>query len=498
MRILSLAATFAGLLLASPAPSGAAPPSALASPTDPASPAPSVAEHPHVKQALELARVWLEGQQAYEQVPGVSAAVVHDQHVLWSGGFGQADLASARPATADTVYSICSISKVFTSVAVLQQRDAGKLRLDDPVQKHLPWFALKRTEGEGDVTIEGLLTHSSGLPRESEHAYWSAPDFTFPSREDVMSTVSHQEPLYAPATAFQYSNLGITLAGEVVAAASGEPYDAYVRRHILDPLGLRSTSPEMPEAARGNALATGYGPRNREGKRAPLPFFSARAIAPAAGYASTASDLARFASWQFRLLGKGGTEVLKATTLREMYRVHWAEPDFETLWGLGFAIVRRDGKVFVGHGGSCPGYRTHLLLMPDDKIGSVVLANAQAVAVHNWAQRLYDIVAPAVKTAREGGKADAPEDLKRYAGAYSVFPWGGEVAVVPWKDGLAMVDIPSDDPVKDMTKLKKTGEHTFRRVRKDDTLGEEIVFEMGADGRPARFTRHNNHYPRVR
>jgi CubicO group peptidase (beta-lactamase class C family) len=496
MRVGSTAA-LAVFVLSSSALAAGSPPAA-ASPTDVAATPASIAGHPHVVQALELARVWLEGQQAYDQVPGVSAAIVHDQQVLWSGGFGRADVAGDRPATAETLYSICSISKVFTSVAVMQQRDRGKLRLDDPVQRHLPWFALKRAEGEGDVTVEGLLTHSAGLPRESEHAYWSAPDFTFPSREEVMRTVGGQEPLYAPATAFQYSNLGLTLAGEVVAATASEPYDAYVRREILEPLGLRSTTPEMPEAERGGRLATGYGPRNRQGRRDELPFFSARAIAPAAGFASNAEDLARFASWQFRLLGGGGTEVLKATTLREMYRVHWAEPDFETLWGLGFAIQRRDGKVFVGHGGSCPGYRTHLLLLPDEKVATVVMANAQAVSVNAWAQRLYDIVGPAVKAAREGAKASVPDDLRRYAGTYSVFPWGGEVAVLPWKDGLAMIDLPTDEPVKEMLKLKKTGEHRFRRVRKDETLGEEIVFEMAADGRPARFTRHNNHWPRVR
>jgi CubicO group peptidase (beta-lactamase class C family) len=482
-------------------------PPAVSSPADTPSPA-AVSGHPHVAQALELARVWLEGQQAYGQVPAVSAAIVHDQQVLWSGGSGRTDLAGGVPAGADTLYSICSISKLFTSIAVLQQRDAGRLRLDDPVQRHLPWFSLKRAEGDGDVTIEGLLTHSSGLPRESEHAYWSAPDFTFPQREDVMRTISGQEPLYAPATAFQYSNLGITLAGEIVAAAAGRSYDAYVREAILDPLGLRSTTPEMPQAERGKRLATGYGTLDRHGNRRPLPFFSTRAIAPAAGYASTVEDLARFASWQFRLLQTGGAEVLKATTLREMHRVHWAEPDFETLWGLGFAISRREGKTFVGHGGSCPGYRAHVLLMPEDKMATIVLANAQGVSANAWAQRLYDIVAPAVKAAgkepskaagKEPSKAAAPDaDLRQYAGTYDITPWGGELAVLPWLDGLAMVDLPTDEPVKEMTKLKKTGEHRFRRIRKDETLGEEIVFEMGPDGRPTRLLRHSNHYPRVR
>jgi CubicO group peptidase (beta-lactamase class C family) len=147
---------------------------------------PSVANDPRVTSALELARTWLEAQRAYDQIPGVSAAIVVDQQELWSGGFGQADLASGRAASADTIYSICSISKLFTSVAVMRQRDAGKLRLDDPVSVHLPWFALKRTEGEGAVTIEGLLTHASGLPRESDYPYWSRP--TSRSRRTIRSS----------------------------------------------------------------------------------------------------------------------------------------------------------------------------------------------------------------------------------------------------------------------------------------------------------------------
>ena len=109
-------------------------------------------------------------------------AQVKAEEVLWIGGFGSADVAAGRPADAGTIYSICSISKLFTSVAVMRERDAGKLSLDDAVGKRLSWFRLKRAEGEGDVTIEGLLTHASGLPRESDYPYWSPPDFRFPTR----------------------------------------------------------------------------------------------------------------------------------------------------------------------------------------------------------------------------------------------------------------------------------------------------------------------------
>jgi CubicO group peptidase (beta-lactamase class C family) len=461
---------------------------------------PSVAGDVRVVSALELARTWLEAQRAYDQIPGVSAAIVVDQQVLWSGGFGQADLASGRASSADTIYSICSISKLFTSVAVMRQRDAGKLRLDDPVSMHLPWFALKRTEGEGAVTIEGLLTHASGLPRESDYPYWSAPDFAFPTHDQIVARISQQDALYTPETHFQYSNLGLTLAGEVVARTSGMSYADYVRANILGPLELTSTTPEMPENQRGARLATGYSALDRQARRQPVPFFKANGIAAAAGYASTVGDLAKFASWQFRLLSKGGTEVLKATTLREMHRVHWVEPDFQTTWGLGFVVSRDDSKIFVGHAGSCPGFRTALLEMPDEKIAAVFMANANGVDSNKWAQRLYDIVGPAVRAAiKEPGKGKVPgADLRKYAGTYSQAPWGGEVAVLPWEDGLAMLDLPTMEPVKELVKLKKTGEHTFRRIRKDESLGEEIVFEMGSDGRPTRFKHHSNYAPRVK
>ncbi len=458
-----------------------------------------LADDPRVASALEVLRVWLEAQRAYDRIPGVSAAVVYDQEVLWSGGYGYADLERLVPAAPDTIYSICSISKLFTSIAVLQLRDAGKLRLDDPVEKHLPWFTIKKTAPEGpEITIEGLLTHASGLPRESDHPYWTGPDFVFPTREEIIERLSKQETLYPAQTHFQYSNLGLSLAGEIVAAASGRSYEDYVRENILGPLGLASTTPEMPENERGGRLAVGYSPLGRDGKRRPMPFFKVRGIAPAAGFASTAEDLARFASWQFRLYAKGGSEVLKANTLREMHRIHWIEPDFETSYGLGFSVWRSEGKLFVGHGGSCPGFRSQILLRPEERLAAVFLSNAQGVNSGQYAQRLYDLVAPAVREAvKNPSAAKAPDpELKKYTGAYGT-SFGGEIAVVIWEGELATLSLPSMDPVRGLTKLRKTGEHTFRRVRKDEELGEEIVFEMGPDGRPLRIKWHQNYYPRL-
>jgi hypothetical protein len=291
----------------------------------------------------------------------------------------------------------------------------------------------------------------------------------------------------------------MSLAGEVVSATAGMPYADYAKKSLLDPLGMSSTFPEMPEPERGKRLAQGYSAIGRDGRRQPTPFFLTRGIAAAAGYASNADDLARFASWQFRLLAKGGSEVLKATTLREMHRIHWVEPDFETTWGLGFAVSRSEGKVFVGHGGSCPGFRTHLLLMPEEKLATVFLANAQGVATNQWAQRLYDIVGPALKAANAKDAAKPkPEDpeLRKYEGTYSS-GFAGETAVFLWEDGLGMLSLPTMEPVKGIAKLRKTGENLFRRVRKDEKLGEEVAFELGPDGRAARLRIHSNYQKRV-
>ena len=446
---------------------------------------------PTTAQALELARRWLDAQRAYDEIPGMSAAVVHDQKVLWSGGSGQADPASNKPATADTLYSICSVSKLFTAVAVMQLRDEGKLALDDPIAKHLPWFTMKPAEGGRDATIVGALTHSAGLPRESDYPYWTG-EFDFPTREKVMERIAAQQPLYPSDRYFQYSNLGLTLAGEIVAARSGKTYDQYVRERILGPLQLANTYPEIPVEEKGKRLAQGFSAKRRDGTRTPLPLFQTRAIAPAAGYASTVNDLARFAMWQFRLRDAAIDPVLDPRTLREMYRPHWVDPDFKTYWGVGFSTWKDGENVFVGHGGSCPGFRTGFSLQPEKKLGVVVMANASGVDTGMYGKAIHDLVAPTLKNAA----LDAPS-MAAYTGSYDGFPWDGETIVVAWGDGLAAVDAPSREPMKNLERWRKTGEHTFRRVRSDESLGEEIRFEIGPDGRATRMWVHSNPYPRM-
>jgi len=146
-----------------------------------------------------------------------------------------------------------------------------------------------------------------------------------------------------------------------------------------------------------------------------IPFFQAKGIAPAAGYASNVIDLAHFASWQFRLLNSGNKEILRPSTLKEMQRVQWMDPNWKLAWGLGFVIYQEDGTTYVGHGGSCPGYQTGLTLSPKNKIAVTCMINAQGTDPDKYIAAVFKILNKAE------GAADTSAnniDLNAYAGNY--------------------------------------------------------------------------------
>ena len=461
---------------------------------------PRLADDPRVTDAVRAWEEWVEYQAAVNAIPGVSVGIVHDQELISTNAFGFANPEAGMAATPETLYSICSISKLFTSIAVMQQRDAGKLRLDDPVSEYLPWFDIEDVHpDDGPITVRGLLTHSAGLPRESDYPYWTAEDYPFPTHDQIVGRLEEQETLYPSSRFYQYSNLGLSLAGEIVATTSEQAFGDYVRDSILEPLGMKDTFTEVPKELRGGRLAIGYSARGRDGTREVVAPFQARGIAPAAGFASNVEDLARFGMWQFRLLSEGGSEVLRASTLREMQRVQWVDPDWKTTWGLGFAVTRPGERTFVSHGGGCPGYYTHFRAEPASKIAAIVLTNAIGSEVGSYTAAAFDLVAPAIERALKDpdGAPERDPALDRYTGIYTSI-WG-QVAVIRWDDSLAMLWLRTRDPAESLNKLKKTGEHTFRRIREDDeeVLGEEYVFEVAEDGTVTQVTWHSNPYKKT-
>jgi CubicO group peptidase (beta-lactamase class C family) len=437
--------------------------------------------------ALRLLDEWFKAQAEYDNLPGISVGIVKDQELIWSKGYGKADIAKNIPAQANTIYSVCSISKLFTAVAIMQLRDAGKLRLDDEVSAVLPWFSIKQSSADsGPITIRSLLTHSSGLPRESDFPYWS--DSNFPTKEQVIQKLKEQQTLYPVSTYFQYSNLGITLLGYIVEEISGLSYDEYINKNVIKPLQLADTRTYFPKELWQGRMATGYSDESRKGERRMLDKFDTKGLAAAAGLTSTVDDLARFASWQFRLLKNGGTEILKSSTLREMYNVHFMDPNWRTSWGLGFTVAQVDGKTYVSHGGYCPGYQTLIMINPKDKLAFIVMINAIGTDPNKYFEAMRTVYAKGI----DDKPTEKKVDLEQYSGSYGFKPWGGELIISPWGDKLAMVYMPNDNP-KNMILLKYIKEDTFRRIRDDGELGEEITFERDKAGKIVKMWRSSNY-----
>jgi CubicO group peptidase (beta-lactamase class C family) len=449
-------------------------------------------DNPDVKGAERLFEAWISGQLETRHLPGVAVGVVSDQDLVWAKGFGYADVESHTPMTTATRFRMASHSKLFTSTAIMQLRDAGKLRLDDPVSKYLPWFKVKPAEPDDpEITVEEFITHSSGLPREAG-PHWVTHEF--PTQEEVRRYVTEHQAVYSPEVRWKYSNLAVGIAGMIVEAVSGERYADYVQKHIFQPLGMKSSSVDL----KVDGLATGYGRRKPDGSRKTMPFIDARGLGPATGITSNVEDMARFVSLQFRDRKAAGDQILSRGALREMHRVRVLENNWTSGNAIGFAVNREKEKVYVGHGGGYPGYRTQTLIQLDNKVGVIVLTNEDDGNPNGIAMHLMQTVGEAV------AKATAPElkhvawdpSWSRFAGRYSGD--NGETEVVELNQRLVTMNPEGDSP-ETQTRLEPLGAGRFRMESPTGggPVGEVVRFEE-ANGKVVRMYTGESYSDRVR
>jgi CubicO group peptidase (beta-lactamase class C family) len=440
-----------------------------------------VADAPDVQAAERLFSAWLDSQIAYRGLPGVAVGVVSDQHIVWSKGFGFADVASKRPMTPQTRFRIASNSKLFTAIAIMQLREAGKVRLDDPVVHYLPWFkAAPAGDDDGPITIEQLLSHSAGLQREAGD-HWSS--YRFPTREELEQGYAARHAAFAPAQRWKYSNLGFAIAGLVVEKVSGQSYADYIQANILDPLAMHDTSVDRDVPG----LATPYGRRLPDGTREILPFIDAKGMGAATGLTSTVDDLAKFLSAQFRRGPRGGAQIVSSGSWREMLRVRSVEENWTNGTGLGFDIKRVQGRTYVGHGGGYPGNTTQTLIQLDDKVGVIVLTNTNDSNPGEIANQLMATVGRAVANASAPKPAAIAWDpaWERFAGLYrSAF---GDTQVVLMNRSLILIT-PNAPGIDDSVRLEPLGGGRFRMVAPTGggPVGEIVRFEEPA-GKPMRL-----------
>jgi CubicO group peptidase (beta-lactamase class C family) len=418
----------------------------------------------------------LDANLAKESVPGAAFAIVSDQDIVWSHQYGVEDLAMKTPVTNDTTFSICSVSKLFTGIAVMDMQEAGQLDIDAPLSRYLG----SEAGGSADATVRNILSHVSGLPREGGTDFWY--ENTFPDDVTLRDDLAARDDWYGAYDHWQYSNLAMASLGQVIFAASGQTYQDYVQTHILDPLGMDRTTTDMPFEKVGQGFARGYYVRDAKGNRNPVQTHKFKAFSPAAGVASSINDLSKFMSWHFRLREASAPEVLTPKTLKTMQRVHWTGEDFdEPAWGLAYGTRRLDGKTLWGHGGYCPGTVTEFVMRNPDKIGVIAIATANDVSAGAMARTIYALVSEDVKLvtgdkdmSKEDGEPDHSFD--DYEGVYSLknYDWNTYIGLAP--DGLFSIPLYDDKPQDEVETYEHIEGDLFKRQRSDGSQGEPLRF----------------------
>ncbi len=321
-----------------------------------------------------------------DDITGLSIALVDDQQVVWVQGFGYEDKAAGIKASPDTVYHLGSIAKVFTATAAMQLAERGRLNIDQPLQKYLPEFSIRSRFGDTrGITPRTIMDHHSGLPGNWVRGMSERHPQPF---TDQVTAIRDEYAAWPPNMVFAYSNLGVSLLGAAIGEVGGECYASFMNSHLLQPLGMNHS--EFAARIPGKAY--------RKGKE--VEAFPLRDL-PSGGLISSASDMTHFMQMVFADGKYDGRQIVRAATLREMFKPQNLNVplDFDFRMGLGWMLsgvdVPRAGPV-ASHGGTTLNYHTMMAVLPEHKLGVVVLSNSST------AQTLVgDVAAETLKLALE-------------------------------------------------------------------------------------------------
>ncbi len=416
---------------------------------------------------------WLAYQRVRRRIPAISLGIVHGDESVLTRGYGHADEAARRRATETTGYRIASISKTFTATAVMQLVERGAVRLDERVERYVPWVR----SGNGSVhpfTVRQLLSHTAGVERDGG-PHWVTD--RFPTLEQLKARARERLGVLPPLERWKYSNVGYALLGEVVAAASGQAYDEYVRANILAPLGMRRTGFAITPAVE-KTLATGYGRDLPGRRRETFAHPDANAFRAAAGLVSTAEDLCTYMSAHFPGSGRLLTDLSK----REMQQPQGLPAD-DGHYGLGFAIWPLDGAWIVGHGGGFQGFSTAIGMDVGRRIGVTVLTNVIEPQGKPLLLGVFHTIHQCLKwIERRPGRPSPRAALRRYAGRYTARWLDLDVAVVG--DRLVAFGLGNERPLSEASELEAVGPNRFRIVAGPGggNVGEFVTFETTRAG----------------
>jgi CubicO group peptidase (beta-lactamase class C family) len=313
------------------------------------------------------------------EVPGMAIAVIKDDKVVFAKGYGVRKLGEPTPVDENTLFAIGSSSKAFTAAAIAMLVDEGKIKWDDPAVKHLPGFEMYDPYVTRELKIRDLLSHRSGLERGDFLWYGSELD-----RDQILQRVRYLKPTWSLRSTFGYQNLMYLAAGQVASKVTGKSWDEVIEQRIFSPLGMRSSSTSIRDFKVEDNVAAPHASIND--KIQPIAWRNIDNIGPAGSINSNVVDMAQWVRLQ---LGQGtfeGKKLINPGSIKEMqmrqtimrlegaYSQFYPEAHFLT-YGLGWFMHDYHGKKVVEHGGAIDGMRAGVAMIPEEKLGVVILTN---------------------------------------------------------------------------------------------------------------------------
>ena len=419
---------------------------------------------------------YIEKARAEWGVPGLSVAIVKDGKVAFAKGYGVKEQGRQDPVDADTLFAIASNTKAFTSAALAILSDEKKVKWDDRVSDILPYFELYDPWVSREMRVDDLLCHRSGLKTFSGDLLWYGTPY---SREEIIRRARYLKPSFPFRAGYGYSNLMFLAAGEAVSKASGESWDDFVRERIFTPLRMRRTITSTRQLEARGDFATPH--TSFEGTVERIDWVNWDTMAPAGGIISSANDMAR---WLLLQLGGGaldGVRIFSESAQRTMWTPHNVmsgplpgaqeqDTHFRT-YALGWSVSDFKGHFTAGHGGAYDGMFSQVWLMPEERLGIVVLTNCDRGVMGPIVERIRDAylglpekdysklaweTSKLAKTEKKDdpapGNARPPMALESYAGTFGGAMYG-DATVGTEAGGLVLRLLPNPNLVADLTPL---------------------------------------------
>ncbi|MGH9904929.1 MAG: serine hydrolase [Pyrinomonadaceae bacterium] len=313
------------------------------------------------------------------EVPGLSIAIVKDDRIVLAKGYGVRKLGEPTPVNERTLFAIGSSSKAFTAAAIAMLVDEGKVKWDDPAIKYLPGFELYDPYVTRELTVRDLLTHRSGLERGD--LLWYGTEY---DRDEILRRTRHLKPTWSLRSTFGYQNLMFLAAGQLIAKVSGKSWDEFIRQRIFTPLTMTSSNTSVKDFKNADDVATPHA--KIEEKVETIPWRNIDNIAPAGSINSNVVDMAQWLRLQLAQGEYQKQRILSSGAAKEMQTsqtVIRAEPPFSLFYpeahflnyGLGWFLHDYRGRKVVEHGGAIDGMRAQVAMVPEEKLGLVILTN---------------------------------------------------------------------------------------------------------------------------